>query len=188
MADTLGSLRFSGASDVDELKRAWYNHVLSTLEKLDSRVDNLSAELYSLKTAMQRDLYTYKEELQKEINSSKTLNANDLEKIQEKTERLIDKLSQRIEILEKSVLKEELLKELNTIKSSLTKDITDQKEEFLMDINEQKDEFNKLLEPIKAKITRIEIRLAVWAAVFGIIGTLIMNIVLFVIKEYFIER
>lgn len=182
MAANGGSLVGSNASEVDELKRAWYTHVLNTLQKLDDRMDSVSTELYKefykVKESIQKDLYEFKSDLQKEISSTKVFSVEVMEKTQEKINKLLEKLSQRIESLEKSVVKEELVKELNDIKQNLTRDILGQKTYFISYIAEQ-------IEPIKTKITKIEVKLALWAAFFGVIGTILMNLVLLLSKWYF---
>lgn len=192
MVEDGGSTKGIVVTEVDELKRAWYNHVLNTLQKLDDRIDSVSSdlykELYKVKEAMQKDLYAFKSDLQKDITSTKSFGVEAMEKIEIKINKLIDKLSRRIEILEKSVLKEELVKELSDIKQELTKDILDQKTSFILDIAKQKEDFNELLVPINNKITKIEIRLAIWAAIFGVVGTLLTNIILHllpIVVKYF---
>lgn len=191
MVNDGGPLRSPISGEVDELKRAWYNHVLTTLQKLDDRVDSISSELYKelyrVKEAIQKDLYSLKSELEKEIASTKTFSVEAMEKIQNKINELIEKLSSRIEVLEKSVVKEELVKELNNIKQNLTKDILNQKTAFVADIAKQKEEFNKLLEPINTKITKIEVKLALWAAGFGVIGGIILKILLFLADKYYFK-
>jgi hypothetical protein len=190
MSENNESEFFMTASDNDtlgtnELKRAWYNHVLHTLEKLDSHVDAISSELHKTKEDLHMDLFKFKEDLRKDIENSKSLNAKELEKVQVKVEQLISKITDRLDKLEQADIKNELLSVLTGLKEDLTKDINYQKEILTEDIVKQREEFKDLLDPLKIRMTKMEVKMAMIGILVSLGATAIFNVGLLIAKTYF---
>jgi len=172
------------ASEVDELKRTWYSHVLHTLEKLDIHIDSVVSETHKTREELQRELYQLRDELRKEIANTKTFTSAETDRLRTKIEEVVSRLESRIALLEKSEVKEQLKQEINDLKNELTSDITCKKDTLTSDITSQKDEFIKLLEPLRTKITRMETKLAMWAILFGIVGTAFTQVAVVIIKHF----
>ena len=74
------------ASEIDELRRAWYQHVLNSLEKLDRSIDSLSDDLNSVKEKLRSEIDVIrKEEGNKELSKIKEKFVDEINELKEKT-------------------------------------------------------------------------------------------------------
>jgi len=71
-------------NEAGELKTMWYNHVLTTIEKLDGRIDDLEKELLKAKYEAFEELVKLKDEFRKEIKEVKEKLCEDVKDVEDK--------------------------------------------------------------------------------------------------------
>lgn len=69
-------------SEGELLKKAWFNHVLVTLEKLDASVDNLQNDVNNIKQQLFKDLVELREKIRSEMQTCQGNRARVLEKLE----------------------------------------------------------------------------------------------------------
>ncbi|RKX64732.1 MAG: hypothetical protein DRP42_05930 [Tenericutes bacterium] len=136
------------AAEATMLKKAWYNHVLITLEKLDDNIDRLSAEIHETKTALYKEIVDSKDALRTELIAGDQHNDQELDKLEKRLEKALDTIVLKVNELEKSPVKEELEKSLSAIREAT----------------------NIKLVPIREDLTSLKTKLAIWASLFGVLG------------------
>lgn len=136
----------------ERLKKAWFNHVISSLEKLDESIDKINLDLYNRTGELYKEIQSVKDLLYKELKDINKDHHGDVCKLEKKVEKLLDDINCKIRNLSVPSIKEELQKEISDLK----------------------DNFTNKLEPITTSITTINVKLTMWALFAGIVGGWIM--------------
>jgi replicative DNA helicase len=146
--------------EADRLKKAWFDHVLSSLEKLNSNVNKLSTDLYNVKDSLYKEIVTTKENLRKEIVANKAELNNSSDKLEDRIEKSIDKVAGSVVDLG-----------VQNIKDDLKKDLIDLKDKHDSDLKE-----------VSGSVTALKVKVGVIAFIAGIIGAgLLTGVVDFVV-------
>jgi hypothetical protein len=132
----------------ERLRKAWFNHVISTLEKLDENIDKVNTELYNKTSELYKEIQSVKDLLYKELKDVNKSHHDDVCKLEKRVEKLLYDIESKIKNLSVPSVKEELKK----------------------DIVDVKDNFADKLDPIKTAVTKINVKLTMWALFAGIIG------------------
>jgi hypothetical protein len=134
------------------LKKAWYNHVLLALEKLDSAVDRVSNEIHDVRTTLYKEIIESKESLRTELVAGDRHNDDEIVKLEKRLIKALDDLARKVEELEKSPIKENIEKNLSSIREAT----------------------NTKIAPIKEDLASLKTKMAMWAALFGAAGSALL--------------
>lgn len=139
--------------EADRLKKAWFDHVFASLEKLGESVNKLSSDLHGAKVALYKDIVAARETLRKELSAMKSETTMDLDKLERRIEKTIDNINKNIDALSVHSVKEELKKDVESLRKEITKEITKLKEERVF--------------PLKEDIIKLKVK---WSVLWGILG------------------
>lgn len=156
-------------SETEELRRTWYQYVLHSFEKLDSRIDNISDDSHKLKDDLRADLDKCKEDIRKEVIGEGRKRKEGLDTLEKRIEAALLVMSNRVEVIEGTDIKEKLRAEILDI----TKEITKLKDE--------------ILSPLSIKIAKIETKVMMWGAIFGAAGSLVAAVLMSIIKALYLQ-
>lgn len=106
--------------EAERLKKAWFDHVLKSLEQLGKNVDKLSSDLNIAKEDLYKQITEVKDLLHEEIKGRRLETDADLEKMEARIEKKLDELNGSIKALTVSGIKEELTKEMNKLENKVT--------------------------------------------------------------------
>ena len=106
--------------EAERLKKAWFDHVLKSLEQLGKNVDKLSSELSSTKEDLYKQITEVKDLLHTEIKERRLETDADLEKLEARIEKKLDELNGSIKALTVTGIKEELTKDINRLGNKVT--------------------------------------------------------------------
>ena len=106
--------------EAERLKKAWFEHVLNSLEQLGRDVDKISSDLNNAKEGLYKEISEVKELLHKEIKARRLETDKDLDKLEERIEKLLDGLARSIKSLTVHGVKEELTKDINKLENKIT--------------------------------------------------------------------
>lgn len=148
----------------EDLKKAWFKHMLSSMEKLNDLIEKVRRE---------------------DIASLK----NDMKEATNKVELKVDKLE-----TETKTIRLELISQIEKIEKNLTNKITKVENDFFeqgkasrTELEAYKKEVRDVIDPIKNRVLTITVKLGVWATVAGFAGSGIMALIVYIIKEYFMK-
>lgn len=147
--------------EADRLKKAWFDHVFASLEKLGESVDKLSFDLHCAKESLYKDIVIARESLRKELTGAKTETTLDLEKLERRIEKTIDNINKNIESISVHAVKEELKRDIESLRKETEKGLTKIKE-------------NRVT-PLSDDIIRLKVKVAVWSILGGILGSAILG-------------
>lgn len=147
--------------DADRLKKAWFDHVLSSLEKLGASVVKLSSELHMAKDDLFKDIIATRDELRKDLLCNRAEITVDIDKLERRIEKNIDKINKNIDSISIQAVKDELKEDLADLKSKMNEDIVLLRKESL---------------PLRDSITRLKVKVAIWGVVGGAVGAIILSI------------
>lgn len=158
-------------SDATELKKAWFQYVLSLLEQAQSSIESLQKEFNAHTQESLKEHMRLKDSFRDEVESKYNKLSLALEKHELRAERLFDELEKRIEStsLPTLTLREEFKKELEIVKR-----------DFIKDFNEFKE---KQLDPVKLSLNTVKVKMAVYGVIGGVVGTGVISIIVSIIKS-----
>ena len=145
----MGALAEEHIRESEQLKRAWFDHVLSSLEKLGENVDRLSSELHASKDNLYKEIIKTKENIRKELNDYRNNTSVDLEKVEKRIEKILDELNIKIKDLSVQAVKDELKRDIEKLKEDK-------------------------IGPLSDSILALKVKIAVWGITAGIIGNIIV--------------
>jgi len=146
--------------EAERLKKAWFDHVLSSIEKLNANINKLSSDVHEVKEIAFKDVVGAKSSLRKEISLNKSDINVSVEKLEKRIEKSMDKLAKNIEDLA-----------VQTIKDELKSDVDKLKEKHDADLKEMQN-----------NVTTLKVKVGVIAFISGIIGAgLLTGVVDFVV-------
>lgn len=151
-------------SEAEELRRTWYQYVLNSLEKLDTRIDNISDELHRIKDDLRSEISACKSEVRKELENDYKSGQANIDRVEKRIEVSLVNMSKRIRAIEGSDTNEKLRKEIQEV----TKDITKLKDD--------------ILSPLSIKMAKIETKVMMWGAIFGAVGSIVAAILMALVK------
>lgn len=148
----------------EDLKKAWFKHMLSSMEKLNDLIEKVRRE----------DIATLK---------------NDMKEATNKVELKVDKLE-----VETKTIRLELIGQIEKVEKNLTSKIQKMEAAFdakeksdRAELEAYKKEVRDVIDPIKNRVLTITVKLGVWATVAGFAGSGLMALVVYIVKEYFMK-
>ena len=142
------------SEETERLKKVWFNHVIFTLEKLDENIDKANNELYNKTSELYKEIQAVKDLLYSELKDVNKNHHGEVCELEKRVNKLVDGIEYKIKNLSISSVKEELKK----------------------DITNLKDDFTDKLDPIKIAVTKINVKLTMWALFAGTIGGLVVPV------------
>ena len=146
--------------EAERLKKAWFDHVLSSIEKLNANVNKLSSDVHEVKETLFKDIVNTKDSIRRDMGVNKADTTVNLDKLEKRIEKSMDKLAKDIESLAVQAIKDEL-------KS---------------DVDKLKDKHDTDLKDVQNSVTALKVKVGVIAFISGIIGAgLLTGIIDFVV-------
>ena len=146
--------------EAERLKKAWFDHVLSSLEKLNDNVSQLSSELYVAKDSLFKDIVSTKEALRKEVAENKSdINVN-VDKLENRIDKTFDKVVKSIDDMAIQAVKDDLKKGLDDLRAMHNKDVKEIRNESL---------------PLRDNVTKMKVKFALLAFISGLVGSAILT-------------
>jgi hypothetical protein len=164
-----------------ELKKEWFKHVLSSLEKTNQALDkahiaigDLQKEFHNHQLDTKTDFAKLKDFVNEEIKEIRAYHDDGIEKYAEKIENKLTKINEKLEIIPANIakIKEELKDGLAGSKTDATIESSRCKDVLI------KDE----IKPLGDRVTNIYIKVMVLSTVAGIIASALLSIVLSAMK------
>lgn len=146
--------------EAERLKKAWFDHVLSSLEKINDNVNQLSSELHEAKDVLFKDIMSTKEALRNEIAANKSDINDSLDKLEKRIDKAFDRVDKSIDSMEVQAVKDDLKKGLEDLRAAHNKDMKELRSESL---------------PLRDSVTKINVKFALLAVLAGIVGSAIMT-------------
>lgn len=146
--------------EAERLKKAWFDHVLVSLEKLNANVNKLSSTLHEAKDSLFKDIVSTKEILRKEIAGNKADISFNVDKLEKRIEKSIDKVNKSIEDIAVQSIKDELKHDLADLQSKHTVDLKELRDENL---------------PIRDSITGMKVKISLIAFISGLVGAAVLT-------------
>lgn len=166
----------SKEKELEDIKRAYYNHIVSTIERIDKSVKRMERDFTNLKYESSINLHdldvTYRDRYQSIVREWLS-NINELER---KINDLIKELKVRIDKLEST----EKLDGLNVRISKIQDEVTAFREQINSTIGLLKNELNKQITPIKIKV-------ALWGTIFCVAWSGIISFIIWLFRGYIIN-
>jgi len=151
------SLKDEHVLEAERLKKAWFDHVLNSIERLAENLQCAKSESY-------KDTSETKELLRSEISSLRKEVDTDLDKMEKRLVRAMDIVSKNIDNISVKEVRDELKEDLLTIK------------------NEYKEELKVIkvegLTPLREDVIKLRITMAKW----GGLGGLMVSAILYLVK------
>lgn len=160
-----------------DIKVSWYFHVLNTLEKLDDHIDTLSSEVYKQRDEFRKDLYGLREKIRVE-----TADVKSIERLEKHVDDLIHRLEIRVTNMENSDSSEQIKSDIEILKTELVNHKTECGNELTIKTKTLKEEITTLLDPLTNKLIRVEVKVAFWGILSGMLGSGIITFILFLLK------
>jgi len=164
-----------------ELKKEWFKHVLSSLEKTNAVLDkahlaigDLQKDFHQHQLELKTDFAKLKDFVNDEIKEIRAYHDDDFEKFSEKLEGKLNKITEKLERIPDSVskLKEELKEDLASNKINVATESSKFKDGLI------KDE----IKPLGDRVTNIYIKVMVLSTVAGIVASALLSIILSAMK------
>lgn len=164
-----------------ELKKEWFKHVLSSLEKTNIVLDkahlaigDLQKDFHQHQLELKTDFAKLKDFVNDEIKEIRAYHDEDFEKFSEKLEGKLNKINEKLEKIPDTVskLKEDLKEELAVNKLNTANESSKFKDVLI------KDE----IKPLGDRVTNIYIKVMVLSTVAGIVASALLSILLSAIK------
>ena len=160
--------------EIDALKKSWYSHVLTTLERLGDNMEKLSEELYKQRDEFRKDLYELRDKIRNE-----TADSHSLEILEKHINALLDRVDKRIKDLEEIIRSNTVNEEIKSIQLGI-KDL-DNKIEHV--IRTQFDNFKeKKLDPLTNRLNKVEIKVAIYGVIAGVLASGVVTFVCSLLK------
>ena len=157
----IGILAEEHVREAERLRKAWVDHVLVSLEKLGSNIDDLSSELHTAKDELYKEVVNVRETMRRELNECRNGSDRELEKMENRLEKVLDDLNERVNNISIHSLKEELSKEIIRLKDDLRTELT-----LLKD---------KKIAPLQTDLTRITAKISMIALIISIFGVAVVE-------------
>lgn len=161
----------------EDIKKAWFRHVLYSMEKLNDLVEKVrSVDIPNLKADLKDEIYKVENRLERAERQVRDHRQESLTKIDKVDVNLLKKFESTCqELLSKT---EEVKRDLKAHKVAI--------ESKFKQVDEEFSTYNKeVVDPMRMKILTISVKLGVWAAIAGVIGSGLFAGVWVLIKFFF---
>ncbi len=152
--------------EAERLKKAWFDHVIVTLEKLAENIDKTSTDLHATKNELYKEIVSVREILRAELKDFGGGVDKDLEKVEKRIYRVIDNVNKSIDSLSPQPMKDELKKDIESLRKEMEKEIKELKKESI--------------NPLTIDMVKLNTKIAMWGGLAGVIST----ILIFVARYY----
>ncbi len=152
--------------EAERLKKAWFDHVIVTLEKLAENIDKTSSDLHAAKNELYKEIVRVRETLRTELNEFGSGVDKDLEKLEKRIYRVIDNVNKSIDSLSPQSMKDELKKDIENLRKEIEKEIKELKKDTI--------------KPLELGMVKLNIKIAGLAA--G--ATIVFNILILIARYY----
>lgn len=164
--ELLGFALRSKEADEAGLKMSWYSHVLNTLEKLDAHVDKLTTEMYKQRDEFRKDLYALREKIRLE-----TADIKDVSVLERHITELIATLDRRVNVLEQTDDVTSIKTDIDLLKDAFKSHKNEWNQELIISNKTLKEEVTKLVDPLSKQVLRVEVKVALWGTLAGMVGS-----------------
>jgi DNA anti-recombination protein RmuC len=147
----------------EDLKKAWFRHMLFSMEKLNDLVETVrSVDITNLKTDLKEEIRKVElriEKLEQQIKENRTELFSKIDKVDTELTTKLDKSHQ--ELLKKI---EEVHRDLQAYKITV-------ENKFNTAEKELKEYKKEVVDPLKTRLLTVSVKLGVWATVAGLVGS-----------------
>lgn len=164
------------SAESEDLKKAWFRHMFSSMEKLNDLIENVrSVDITNLKIELREEIKKVEIRIEKLEGQIKENRNELLSKVDKVDATLTDKIDRsHIELLKKI---EEIYGDLQTYKTTIESKFNNAEKEL-------KEYKKEVVDPIKVKLLTISIKLGVWATVAGLVGSSLFALGFYLMKVY----
>lgn len=163
----------------EDIKKAWFRHVLSSMEKLNDLVETIrSVDISNLKADLKDEIRKVEgrlDRLERQVRDNRNELLGRIDKVD-------TELTKKIESTYQNLLNkvEEVNRDLQKYKLVVDSKFNQTEKELAAYKKE-------IIEPMRLKVLTISIKLGVWAALAGLVGSGIFAAVGYFLKEYFFK-
>jgi DNA anti-recombination protein RmuC len=163
-------------ADGEDLKKAWFRHVLSSVEKLNTLVENVrSVDISNLKADLKDDIRKVEarlDRLERQLRDTR-------QELLARIDKVDAELTKKIEAAHQELLNkiEEVNRDLQAYKTTVDN-------KFIAAEKELSTYKKEVVDPMRMKILTISVKLGVWATVAGLVGSGLFALGGFLIKSY----
>jgi len=162
--------------DSEDIKKAWFRHMLKSMERLSNLVESVrSVDISSLKSDLKDEIRRVEKRLeglgQQVIDNRKELLAN--------TSKIDTDLTAKLDRSHQDLLKriEDLARDLNSYKL-----VVDSK---FNTFDKELDSYKRaVVDPLSMKVMAISVRLGIWGTIAGLVGGAVFTVAWFFVKTY----
>jgi archaellum component FlaC len=163
-------------TDSEDIKKAWFRHMLKSMERLSDLVESVrSVDISNLKSDLKDEIKRVEKRLeglgQQVIDNRKEVLAN--------ANKIDTDLTGKLDRSHQDLLKriEDLVRDLNSYKL-----VVDSK---FNTFDKELDKYKRaVVDPLSMKVMAISVKLGVWGTVAGLIGGAIFTVAWFFVKTY----
>lgn len=149
--------------EAERLKKAWFDHVIVTLEKLAENIDKTSSDLHVAKGELYKEIVRVRETLRAELKEFGGGVDKDLEKVEKRIYRVIDNINKNMDTLSPQPMKDELKKDIESLRKEMEGEIKELKKETIS--------------PLEIDMVKLNTKIAMWGGAAGVFGALLILIV-----------
>jgi len=162
--------------EAEDLKKAWFRHMLSSMEKLNGLIETVrSVEMSNLRNDLKDEIRKVESRLDKIEQQAR----DNRQELIQKAEKIDANLRAKIDTAYRDLLKriDEVDKDLQNYKLAVDKKFSDAEK----DLNDYK---KTVVDPLRMKLLSISIKLGVWAAIAGAAGSVLFTVGFALFKVY----
>lgn len=166
--------------DGGELRKAWFRHVLSSVEKLNDLIETVrSVDISNLKVDLKDEI----RKVEYRLERLEQVVRDNRQEVLSKIDKVDTELTRKVENSYQELLKkiEDVNRDLQSYKTVVDSKFNQAQKEFLTYKKE-------VVDPLRMKILTISVKLGVWATLAGIVGSTLFTIGFYVVKSYFFTK
>jgi hypothetical protein len=160
-----------------ELRKAWFRHVLSSVEKLNYLVETIrSVDLSNLKVDLKDEI----RKVEYRLERLEQLVRDNRQEVLSNIDKVDTELTRKVENSYQELLKriEDVNRDLQSYKTIVDSKFNQAQKEFLAYKKE-------VVDPLRMKILTISVKLGVWATLAGVVGSTLFTIGWYLLKTHF---
>jgi hypothetical protein len=156
--------------EAERLKKAWFDHVIVTLEKLAENIDKTSSDLHAAKNELYKEIVRVRETLRAELKEFGAGVDKDLEKVEKRIYRVIDNINKSIGALSPQPIKDELKKDIESLRKEMEGEIKELKKETIS--------------PLEIDMVKLNTKIVVWSSIGGGIVSVALIFISLIARYY----
>jgi len=170
--------------EAEELKKAWINQLVVSMEKMQEAINTLNKDFLNNKTMLLQELGKLKDDIRKDMQLLKKEIDDDSDKLENRLQKRIDEVVSKVHnMVDVTGINNSIALAISDLKTEFTREINDYKIEQTKDLSKHKES----MQPVRDAITAIRTKITMWGILAGVIGSGAGTFVLFLIKMYFFK-